>query len=190
LDPLNRASDAELVRLIQGNRTAPTVRREAFGLLYDRNQARIFRYLWMRLNDRKQAEDLTGEVFTRMLAALPKYQDRELPFQAWLYRIAHNLLIDHYRNKGSNPGVPLDEVKDMLMTENDPVKSVEDKLTVQEVQRALERLDPAQKSVIVLRFLVGLPIKEVALILNRTIPAVKALQYRGLQEMRAALREG
>jgi RNA polymerase sigma-70 factor (ECF subfamily) len=68
----------------------------------------------MRLSSFQQAEDLTGEVFARMVAHLPRYQERELPFQAWLYRIAHNLLVDQYRKKIGDQMVSLDEIKEFL----------------------------------------------------------------------------
>src|SRR5512139_408824 len=96
-DRLRQASDAELVQLIHKSPSSTPEGREAIGILYDRHQARIFRYLWIRVSSSQQAEDLTGEVFTRMVAFLPRYQQREMPFLAWLYRIAHNLLVDQYR---------------------------------------------------------------------------------------------
>jgi len=69
----------------------------AIGALYDRHHEALFRYIWSRVGERETAEDMTGEVFTRMLAALPRYQPTATPFRAWLYRIAHNLVVDHYR---------------------------------------------------------------------------------------------
>jgi len=184
LDQLRQASDAELVH--KSSSSSPEGR-EAMGILFDRHHERIFRYLWMRLSSFHQAEDLTGEVFARMVASLPRYQERELPFQAWLYRIAHNLLVDQYRKTNGSKLVSLDEVKDVPVEEHNPASSVEDRLLVEEVRGAIERLDADQKDVIVLRFLVGLPISEVAVILERTIPTIKALQHRGLRALRVVL---
>ncbi len=125
-----------------------------------------------------------------MVASLPRYQERQLPFQAWLYRIAHNLLVDHYRRTNHSQTVSLDEVRDVPVEEHDPAASVEDRLLIEDLRGAIERLDGYQKDVIVLRFLLGLPISEVALILDKTIPTIKALQYRGLRELRSVLESG
>ena len=187
MDQLRQAADAELVQWIHKSNISSPESREAIGILYDRHHERIFRYLWMRSSSFQQAEDLTGEVFTRMVASLPRYQERDLPFQAWLYRIAHNLLVDQYRKTNNGQLVSLDEIKDVTVEEHDLASSVEDRLLVDEVRRAIERLDAHQKDVIVLRFLIGLPISEVAVILDRTIPTIKALQHRGLRELRLVL---
>jgi RNA polymerase sigma-70 factor (ECF subfamily) len=183
-DRLRQDSDAELVH--KSNSSSPEAR-EAIGILYDRHHERIFRYLWMRLSSYQQAEDLTGEVFARMVASLPRYQDRELPFQAWLYRIAHNLLVDQYRKTNSGQMLALDDIKDNPVEEHDPASLVEDRLLAEEVRGAIERLEAHQKDVIILRFLIGLPINDVALILDKTIPTIKALQHRGLVELRLVL---
>ena len=186
-DQLNAASDADLVRRIHQSSSSSLEAREAIGILYDRYHAHIFRYLWMRVSDFQQAEDLTGEVFTRMVASLARYQERELPFQAWLYRIAHNLLVDQYRKNGTGQRISLDEMKELPMEEHDLVASVDKRLLIEEVRSAMQRLDALQKDVIVLRFLIGLPIRDVALILDKTIPTIKALQHRGLRDLRLFL---
>ncbi len=162
---------------------------DAAGELYDRHNERIFRYVWSRVYDNQTAEDLTGEVFTRMVASLPAYCATGVPFQAWLYRIAHNLVVDHHRREGSRVLVPLQYAEGVHEEENSPASIVEDRLALEQIQRALASLDPSQQEVVVLRFLVGLPLKEVALALNKTVAAVKALQYRGLIALRAELRE-
>ena len=73
---------------------------EAVGELYDRHRPQIFRFAWSRLGHRQLAEDVTAEVFARMVKSIGDYQVLDLPFQAWLYRIARNLIIDHYRRDG------------------------------------------------------------------------------------------
>jgi RNA polymerase sigma-70 factor (ECF subfamily) len=162
-------------------------KREAVGILYDRYYERIFRYLWVRLSDRHQAEDLAGEVFTRMMTSLPRYKDRKLPFQAWLYRIAHNLLIDQYRKNKVRQTTPLEETEHTLSDESDLTANVEERLLIEEVRAAIESLDVLRKDVIVLRFLIGLPLKEVAQILDKSVPAIKALQHRGLCDLRTII---
>jgi RNA polymerase sigma-70 factor (ECF subfamily) len=162
---------------------------DAFGELYDRHHRRIFRYVWGRVRDEQLAEDLTGEVFTRMVASLSTYRPTGAPFQVWLYRIAHNLVVDHYRKEGRRVIVPLDYVENLSVEKNDPLSVVERRLTLERVKNALTRLDPSQQEVVVLRFLAGLSLKEVALTLGRTVAAVKSLQHRGLVALRAALEQ-
>ena len=187
MDPLDKASDAELVRRIQRGAVNGSEGQAATGVLYDRYHERIFRYLWLRVGDRHQAEDLTGEVFTRMVASLPGYQNMDLPFTAWLYRIAHNLLVDQYRKQSLLQWVKLDDADRFVMEKHDPSRDIDEHLAFEEVRRALEKIDPQQREVIILRFLVGLPIKDVASILGKNIPNIKALQFRGLQRLRMIL---
>ena len=96
------SKDADLVRRAQAGDVA------AVGDLYDRHHKAIFRYVQSRVHGKDLAEDLTGEIFTRMVANLPDYRPMGVPFRAWLYRIAHNLVVDHYRKEGGQVLVPLD----------------------------------------------------------------------------------
>lgn len=161
---------------------------DAIGQLYDRHRPQIFRFVWSRLSNRQLAEDVTAEVFTRMVKSLPDYQFLNLPFQAWLYRIARNLIIDQYRRDGQRDTVPLEEVQYQLtMEKENPVTMVEQKLAWEEIQSALVEIDEAQQEVLILRFLVGLSLKEVAQTMNRTVASVKTLQHRGLIALRATL---
>jgi len=177
------ASDADLVRRAKGGDM------EAAGELYDRHNGHIFRYVWSRVGDTRSAEDLTGEVFTRMVASLPSYRATDVPFRAWLYRIAHNLVVDQHRKEGGRVMVPLEQAEGLPEEANNPVSIVEQRFVVERLRRALTSLDPSQQQVVVLRFLVGLPLQEVALTLDRTVAAVKSLQYRGLLALRAALQQ-
>ena len=154
---------------------------DAIGTLYDQHHETIFRYLWLRVNDLKLAEDLTGDVFMRMLSALPRYQPMGMPFRAWLYRIAHNLLVDHWRKP-----IPLDSIEEES-DDGDPGLDVERKLLVVHMNRAMTQLEPNQHQVIVLRFVMGLTLQEVARAMGKTEGAVKSLQHRGLTALRRAL---
>ena len=117
------SSDAELVTRAQRGEVS------AIGRLYDRHRESIFRYLWIRLDDRQLAEDLTGDVFMRMLDALPRYRLQGLPFRAWLYRIAHNLLIDHFRKMNHQTTVPI-EIAEELEADDDPSRTIEQTLNI------------------------------------------------------------
>jgi len=160
---------------------------EAIGALYDAHCRAIFLYFRSRLSHQQTAEDLTGEVFQRMLAGLPKYRAINLPFRAWLFRIAHNLLVDQYRRESGRTTVPLMKVENTRDGEVDLVLAVEQKLTIEHAYQALSELEMPQRDVLALRFLSGLSLKETAFAMGRTEDAVKALQRRGLVALRLSL---
>ena len=161
----------------------------AIGALYDQHYQMIFRYLRARVEERQLAEDLTGEVFRRMLTGLPQYRPQGLPFRAWLFRIAHNLTIDYYRREGDYKAVPLETAENRPEGEADPASALEQKLMFENAYRALSELEQSQREVLALRFLGGLSLRETALALNKTEDAVKALQRRGLIALRLTLTE-
>lgn len=155
--------------------------------LYREHHEHIFRFIWSRVHDAQQAEDLTGEVFIRMVANLSGYRDLSLPFRAWLYRIARNLIIDHHRKESSAQA--LANIVDQPTAQSSPEDLAEAALTLQRVQRALQNIEPEQREVVELRFLAELSLEEVSLVINKSIPAVKALQHRGLASLRTHLKE-
>lgn len=157
----------------------------ALAALYDQHHRLIYGYLRARLGDRQAVEDLTGEVFQRMLTGLAGYRPQGLPFRAWLVRIAHNLLVDHYRRAGRGLVVEWDER--LPAAGPDPTHEAEHNLTLERVYRALAGLDDQQREAVSLRFLSGLSLRETALALGKTENAVKALQRRGLAALRLAL---
>lgn len=160
---------------------------EAIGVLYDAHCRAVFLYFKARLGHQQTAEDLTGEVFRRMLTGLPQYHAVGLPFRAWLFRIAHNLLVDHYRQESSHTMVPFEEAENANEEEIDPASIVEQNLTMQHAYRALSELETSQRDVLALRFLSGLSLKETALALSKTEDAVKGLQRRALAALRLSL---
>jgi RNA polymerase sigma-70 factor (ECF subfamily) len=160
----------------------------AVGALYDEHHDNIFKYLWLRVGDRQVAEDLTGDVFIRMMSALPNYRLAGAPFRAWLYRIAHNLIVDHFRRANLRTPVPLEAIEEQAR-EDDPLAAVDRKLLVERLQHALSQLDQLQREVVALRFVVGLSLQEVAQVIGRSEAAVKSLQHRGLAALRRALSE-
>lgn len=180
---MNDIDDAELVVRAQSSDVA------AVGALYDRHHQHIYRYIWIRLESDSQAEDLTSEVFARMLANLPDYEITDIPFRAWLYRIARNLLVDHYRSQNGRVAVPLFLAEGMGEVAGGPDEIVEQKLTLAQIKEALERIDDRQREVVVLRFLVGLSLKEVAHTLDKSVAAVKSLQHRGLATLRLVVQQ-
>lgn len=159
---------------------------DALGELYDQHHESVFRYVLARVGDQHLAEDLTGDVFMKMLAGLNGYRPKQVPFRAWLYRIARNRVTDHYRREGLRTHTALDEA-DGPSPDDDLESSVETSLTVERVQHAVADLDDTQREVVVLRFLIGLSLREVAAALEKSVGAVKSLQHRGLTALRSQL---
>jgi len=156
----------------------------AIRALYLRYRTSVFRYLFYEVGDSHTAEDLTSEVFIRMLRALPSFKPRG-SFQAWLLQIAHNLAIDHHRKEKVR--LPLSD--DLTADSVDLVETVERQLDNQRLQRALTQLNQAQREVLVMRFILGLPIEQTAQTLKCSTDAVKGLQRRGLITLRQVLED-
>jgi RNA polymerase sigma-70 factor, ECF subfamily len=180
---LQQLDDQALVMSAQNGNT------QAVGELYDRHQERIFRYVRSRVYDHQLAQDLTGEIFTRMVTNLNQYENSGYPFTAWLYRIARNLIIDHHRQKDRVMNVSIEEVYHVSTTDYEPAVAVEKRLNVERLHLALEKIDETQREVIRLRFLAGLSLQEVADTLGKTVGAIKTQQYRGLLALRVALKQ-
>ena len=160
---------------------------EAVGALFDKHYRTMFRYFYARVRQRQQAEDLAGELFTRMVHHLPSFEPTGVPFRAWLFRIAYNLTMDHFRVLNGKPLEPLEKAQTVAQPEQSPVRQVERQMTSDMLLETLESLVPEQRQVIILRFLVGLSLQETADVMERTLSAVKAMQHRGLKTMRATL---
>ena len=176
--------DEELVRAVQGGDVA------AFGQLYERYFDKVYSYLSFKLGNATEAEDLAEQVFLKALEAIGGYKWTGAPFQAWLFRIAHNLLVDSFRRKAKRTSEPLDEeVQDQGLAA-DPERWLVEKLTRQGLIQAVERLTELQKQVIALRFAGGMPSAEVARLLGKTEGAVKALQHAALQSLQRHFARG
>ncbi|MGQ9888111.1 MAG: sigma-70 family RNA polymerase sigma factor [Aggregatilineales bacterium] len=159
---------------------------EAFAELYRAYVQVIFRYIAARVNDLQLAEDLTGDVFTKALEGLGSYRDRGRPFLAWLYRIARARVIDHYRQVGRRPSET--SVDDQPL----PVESGLDaglarRQAAQALRAAIAGLTDDQQRVIILRFVEGYRVDEVAAILGKQPNAIKALQFRALRALAGKL---
>jgi RNA polymerase sigma-70 factor (ECF subfamily) len=163
----------------------------ALAELYDRYAPAIYAYIYRRVGDAALAEDLTGELFLRMLRAIRDGVAWQRSFNAWLYRAAHNLVVDHYRRTGRAEQVPLDE--STVEGGRRPDKAVERRLEAEQLRRALEQLTPEQQEVLALRFGEDLTAREVGRLIGKTTGAVEALQRRGLAALRRIMapeREG
>ncbi len=159
----------------------------ALGEIYDRYEERIFAYVYRRIGDPNLAEDLTAQVFLKMLEAIRKGNAWHSSFSGWLYRIAHNLVIDQYRRQGKATHVSIDDAPVIPATEDGPARAVERRMDAENLRKAITRLTGEQGTVVSLRFLSGYSIAEVAAMMDKTEGAIKALQYRAVSNLRRLL---
>ncbi len=159
---------------------------EAFTQLYERYFDGIYRYVHLRLGNRAEAEDLTQEVFVKALEAIGRYKQRSLPFASWLFRIAHNQVVDYFRKQGKTEKVPLEDNITLVGTSN-PALTAERELEIEELINKVEKLSPAQREVISLRFGAELSVAEAAKVLGKNEGTVKALQYNGVMALKRML---
>lgn len=160
---------------------------EVIGELYTSYRLDIFRYLFYRVGERETAEDLTSEVFIRMIRALGGYRQQRVSFDAWLFQIARNLAVDHLRKSNMRRHFSLEE--EMVVQTEDIDGTVERRLTSDRLVKALESLNEDQRDVIVMRFVNGMRIEQVAQALNKSADSIKGLQRRGLLALREILTE-
>lgn len=161
---------------------------EAFGQLYDAYMERIYRFVYFRVEDQQTAEDITSQVFLKAWSNLDRFQFSRTPYLAWLYTIAHNAVIDHYRTRKVTTA--LDDVQ---LSQPDHSELVENEidLTVEmkSVKTALRSLTDDQQKVLTLKFIEGMSNNEIARHLGKREGAIRALQMRGLQALAKQLEE-
>lgn len=156
---------------------------ESAALLFDHYHPRLYRYALARVGSSQDAEDIASETFARVLRDLDRFRWRGAGFDAWLFRIAHNLVMDHFRRGGRetvDEGLMETEEMDLRTPET---ALLESELT-QEVQAMLSHLSQDQKDVIALRFAAGLDTNETAAALGKKANAVRQLQFRALETLR------
>jgi len=158
---------------------------EAFAQLYEEYFDKIYRYVALKIGNRVEAEDMTQQVFINALHSISSYKWRGFPFSAWLFRIAHNQVVDYLRKKTRQPTVPLNE--SAIFSESNPQKTAEQKMNVEQLVLATRKLTPAQQEVILLRFAGELPIAQVAKIMGKGEGAIKALQHSAIVALRKTL---
>lgn len=159
--------------------------REALTTVYDQYHPLLYRYIIRQVSDSETARELTAVVFERFLTALKSGNGPDTQLKAWLYRTAHNLVVDHYRRQTHRDHLPL---ADSLASQGaTPGQLAEQHLLGEQVITALQTLTPAQRQVITLKFLEGFSNTEVAALMEKPIGAVKSLQHRGLARLQQIL---
>lgn len=176
---MSRVTESDERVLIEAAQSDPG----RFAELYEQNFHRVYAYVARRIHDRAEVQDLTAHVFQQALANIGKFKWRGAPFITWLYRIAANAIADQARKKSR-------ETAETEITANTSVASELEQVDRRaRLFRAVETLPEDQRKVILLRFSEEKSIREIAADLNRSEGAVKQLQFRGLENLRARLRE-
>jgi len=158
----------------------------AFTVIYDEYFNKIYRYVYSLVGKQAEAEDLTQDVFIKALHSISSFKFRGAPFSSWLFRIAHNQVVDQWRRQKKEKTTSLDEALTVVSNE-DPVITTEKQFEAEALAAAVTRLPSAQGEVVSLRFIAGLSIAEVAETLGKREGTIKALQFKGIESLRKIL---
>ncbi|RPI95128.1 MAG: sigma-70 family RNA polymerase sigma factor [Chloroflexi bacterium] len=169
-----------LTRASQGDR-------DAFGLLYERYIDRIFNYVYYRTGNLHDAEDLTARVFQRAMNHIQKYTDRGVPFSAWLYRIAHNLVANWHRDRSRRQEIPINDVPVLPSKGDHPEKNLVRSQEQDALLRFIRRLPAERQNLLILKFVENMSNAEIGAIMGRSEGAVKSLYHRTLLALRDQL---
>ncbi len=176
---------ARIKKLVAGSQMADT---KSLAALYEQFYDRIFRYLSFKTGNVIDAEDLCEDVFLRMLESITDFKWKGVPFSSWLFRIAHNLVVDYFRRKGRQKQKPLEDAERTIDSASKDIdQEIDNKLSIQAVHKAMNGLTKLQREVISLRFAGELSIAETAVAIGKKENAVKALQHAGIGNLRRKL---
>jgi len=153
--------------------------------LYERYYDRLYRFALARLGNQSDSEDLAQDVFLKMVDKLAGYRFQGAPFGAWLFRIAHNAVVDLIRRRSRRPQVVMDEI--FAAADINVELEVERSLTKEELIKAMSRLTPAQQDVLTLRFASELSVRDTAKVLGKAEGTVKATQLQALRALRRVM---
>lgn len=160
---------------------------EAFGRLYDEYVDQIFRYIFYKVGNFQESQDLTGQTFLKAFENIDSYEMRDVAFSSWLYRIAHNLVVDYFRKESKREKVPIEEQSPTPSNRGNPVDTVMADLDSERLYRAMQKLTHNQREVLVLKFIDNLSNAQVSEIMGISVGAVKSTQKRGLLSLNRIL---
>jgi RNA polymerase sigma-70 factor (ECF subfamily) len=163
--------------------------REAFEALYVKYLKKVYTYIYYRVGNVDDAEDITESVFLHALIHLNRYQDRGIPFSAWLLRIAHNLVANWHRNSSRHRAVDLDSAEPLHDTTPTPEEVVERQEEMGEIRALLETLPEERQQALILRYAEGMKHKEIGEVMGKSAGAVKVLIHRSLASLHRGLSE-
>jgi RNA polymerase sigma-70 factor (ECF subfamily) len=177
---LKEMDDSELVSLAARDP-------DAFGEIYERYVTKIYNYIYYRTGNAQDAEDITAKVFCRAMAHIQNYEDKGVPFQAWLYRIAHNLVANFHRDESRRKIIPLDDYLAQSLRTEAPDRIAEHNEEQAALLNAIRRLPPERQQLLILKFVHDKSNAEIGEIMNRTEGAIKSLYHRTLLALRDEL---
>ena len=170
------------IALIDRAKNDPT----AFGELYEYYVERIYNYIYYRTGSARDAEDLTGKVFFKAMNHIKGYKHMGLPFSAWLYRIAHNLVANYHRDRSKKQEIALDHVPGQLIAQTGslPESRLVKNQEVEALLRTIRDLAPIRQELLILKFVDELSNVEIGQIMRKSEGAIKSLYHRTLMELR------
>lgn len=157
---------------------------EAFTFLYERYVTRIYNYIYYRTGNSYEAEDLTSRVFHRALGHINHYSNRGVPFSAWLYRIAHNLVANWHRDNSRRNEVPLEDQTNLPQRMEHPEHALVNNQELESMLKVIRRLPAERQQLLILKFVEGMSNAEIATIMLRSEGAIKSLYHRTLLTLR------
>lgn len=161
---------------------------EAFGKLYDTYISPIYRFIFLKVGHREDAEDLSHQVFLNAWQNIGGYKFQGFPFSSWLYTIARNAVIDYYRTK--KPRIDIENVPEEKVAEMpETAQAIDDAFDIVEIKKALAHLEEEQQTLLVMRFVNDLSTKEIAHILGKSEVSVRVMQHRALKHLKTLLAE-
>jgi RNA polymerase sigma-70 factor (ECF subfamily) len=156
----------------------------AFGILYESYVDKIYSYIYYRVGNQHDAEDLTARTFYRALDHIDRYVNRGAPFSAWLYRIAHNLVANWHRDQSRRKIVSLEDIKLRIQRRDGPHQMAEQQEEKDELLEAIRRLPSDRQQVLILKFAEGMSNAEIGEVMGRSEGAIKSLYHRTLLSLR------
>jgi RNA polymerase sigma-70 factor (ECF subfamily) len=166
--------------LVERAKTDPA----AFGILYENYVNKIYNYIYYRVGNQHDAEDLTARTFYRALDHIDRYVNRGAPFSAWLYRIAHNLVANWHRDQSRRTIISLEDIKLRVQRRNGPDQMAELREEKDELLAAIRRLPPDRQQLLILKFVEGMSNAEIGEVMGRSEGAIKSLYHRTLLSLR------
>jgi len=162
---------------------------EAFSILYQENIKKIYSYIYYRTGNVKDAEDLTARVFQRALKHITRYKRTKVPFSAWLYRIAHNLVANWHRDSKHKRELPLEDHAYIQSKSVVPEKQIEKNQQIEHLMRVVRKLSQDRQQLLILKYMDDLTNREIGAIMKKSEGAIKSLYHRTLKELRKKIDE-
>ena len=172
-------------QLVEQAKTDP----EAFGKLYELHVEKIYNYIYYRIGNHHDAEDLTARVFHRALNHIPHYNNKGIPFAAWLYRIAHNLVANWHRDRNRRPVVALENLSLSGDKQANPHHAAEQTNERELLLAAIKKLPRERQELLTMKFVEGMSNAEIGRVLGRSEGAIKSLYHRTLVSLKELLSE-